>query len=55
VAHMGRFLVSFRGDKRVHVSVPIFVSGGTQLRSSLKHYATSQKVAGSSPDEVDFF
>jgi hypothetical protein len=31
-----------------------FSVGGTQ-RSWLKHYATSRKVAGSSPDEVDFF
>jgi hypothetical protein len=28
--------------------------GGTQWRSWLRHYATSQKVARSSPDEVDF-
>jgi hypothetical protein len=28
---------------------------GTRQRSSLRHYATSRKVAGSSPDEVDFF
>jgi hypothetical protein len=26
----------------------------TRKRSWLRHYATSQKVAGSSPDEVDF-
>jgi hypothetical protein len=29
--------------------------GGTRKRSWLRHYATSRKVAGSSPDEVDFF
>jgi hypothetical protein len=29
-------------------------SGGTRLRSWLRHYAKSRKVAGSSPDEVDF-
>jgi hypothetical protein len=29
--------------------------GGTRYRSWLRHYATSRKVAGSSPDEVDFF
>jgi hypothetical protein len=29
--------------------------GGTLQRSWLRHYATSRKVAGSSPDEVDFF
>jgi hypothetical protein len=28
---------------------------GTQWRSWLRHYATSRKVAGSSPDDVDFF
>jgi hypothetical protein len=27
----------------------------TRQRSWLRHYATSRKVAGSSPDEVDFF
>jgi hypothetical protein len=27
----------------------------TWQRSSLRHYDTSRKVAGSSPDEVDFF
>jgi hypothetical protein len=27
----------------------------TRYRSWLRHYATSRKVAGSSPDEVDFF
>jgi hypothetical protein len=27
-------------------------SGGTQQRSWLRHYATSQKVMGSIPDEV---
>jgi hypothetical protein len=27
----------------------------TQQRSWLRHYATIQNVAGSSPDEVDFF
>jgi hypothetical protein len=30
-------------------------SGGTRERSWLRHHATSRKVAGSSPDEVDFF
>jgi hypothetical protein len=29
--------------------------GVTQQRSWLRHYATSRKVAGSNPDEVDFF
>jgi hypothetical protein len=29
--------------------------GATRWRSWLRHYATSQKVVGSSPDEVDFF
>jgi hypothetical protein len=29
-------------------------AGGTRQRSWLRHYATSQKVPGSSPDEVDF-
>jgi hypothetical protein len=29
--------------------------GDTQWRSWLRHYATSRKVTGSSPDEVDFF
>jgi hypothetical protein len=29
--------------------------GGTRQRSWLMHYATSWNVAGSSPDEVDFF
>jgi hypothetical protein len=28
---------------------------GTRYRSCLRHYAISRKVAGSSPDEVDFF
>jgi hypothetical protein len=28
---------------------------GTRQHSWLRHYATSQKVMGSSPDEVDFF
>jgi hypothetical protein len=28
---------------------------GTQQRSWLRHYATSRKVASSSPDGVDFF
>jgi hypothetical protein len=28
---------------------------GSVVRSSLRHHATSRKVAGSSPDEVDFF
>jgi hypothetical protein len=28
---------------------------GTRERSSLRHYPISRKVAGSSPDEVDFF
>jgi hypothetical protein len=32
---------------------PIY--GGTLYRSWLRHYATSRKVVGSSPDEVDFF
>jgi hypothetical protein len=27
----------------------------TRYRSRLRHYATSRKVAGSNPDEVDFF
>jgi hypothetical protein len=31
------------------------VRGGTRQRSWLRHYATSRKVAGSKPDEVDFF
>jgi hypothetical protein len=35
--------------------VVLLKSGGTRLRSWLRHYATSRKVAGSSPDEVDFF
>jgi hypothetical protein len=30
-------------------------SEGTRYRSWLRHYATSRKVAGSSPDDVDFF
>jgi hypothetical protein len=30
-------------------------NGGTRKRSWLRHYATSRKVVGSSPDEVDFF
>jgi hypothetical protein len=29
--------------------------GDTRWRSSLRHYATSRKVAGLSTDEVDFF
>jgi hypothetical protein len=29
--------------------------GGTQWHSWLRNYATSQKVTGSSPNEVDFF
>jgi hypothetical protein len=29
--------------------------GGTRWSSWLRHYATSQKVASSSSDEVDFF
>jgi hypothetical protein len=29
--------------------------GGMRYRSWLKHYATSLKAAGSSPDEEDFF
>jgi hypothetical protein len=29
--------------------------GGMQWRSWLRHYATSRKVAGSSPEEVGFF
>jgi hypothetical protein len=33
----------------------IYAYGGTWLRSWLRHYATSRKVACSSPDEVDFF
>jgi hypothetical protein len=28
---------------------------GTRWHSWLRHYATSRKVTGSSPDEVDFF
>jgi hypothetical protein len=28
---------------------------GTRKRSWLRHYATNRKVAGSSPDEMDFF
>jgi hypothetical protein len=28
---------------------------GMRERSWLRHYATSRKVAGSSPDEVDYF
>jgi hypothetical protein len=28
---------------------------GSVVRSSFRHYATSPKVAGSSPDDVDFF
>jgi hypothetical protein len=31
------------------------VTGGTRQRSWLGHYVTSRKVAGSSPEEVDFF
>jgi hypothetical protein len=30
-------------------------AGGAQWRSWLRHYATSRKIAGSSPDEVDFY
>jgi hypothetical protein len=30
------------------------ILGGTQYLNWLRHYATSQKVAGSSPDEMDF-
>jgi hypothetical protein len=29
--------------------------GGTRYCSWLRHYATSRKVAGSSPDDLDFF
>jgi hypothetical protein len=32
-----------------------FVYRGTRYRTWLRHYATSRKVAGLSPDEVDFF
>jgi hypothetical protein len=32
----------------------IYCHGGTWLRSWLRHYATSRKVAGSITDEVDF-
>jgi hypothetical protein len=31
------------------------IKGGTRWYSWLRHYATSRKVAGSSPDEMDFF
>jgi hypothetical protein len=33
----------------------ITIIWGTRYHSWLRHYATSRKVAGSSPDEVDFF
>jgi hypothetical protein len=33
----------------------VLETGGTRERSWLRHYATSRKVAGSSPDEVNFF
>jgi hypothetical protein len=29
--------------------------GGTRLHNWLRHYVTSWKIAGSSPDDVDFF
>jgi hypothetical protein len=32
-----------------------FTFGSTRYRSWLRHYVTNRKVAGSSPDEVDFF
>jgi hypothetical protein len=34
---------------------PFLTSWGTRYRSWLRQYATSRKVAGSSPDEMDFF
>jgi hypothetical protein len=34
---------------------PNIEPGGKRLRSWLRHSATSRKVAGSSPDGVDFF
>jgi hypothetical protein len=35
---------------------PLYNHNRENLKSnSLRHYATSRKVAGSSPDEVDFF
>jgi hypothetical protein len=52
-------LVEHLGIKLVR-KVTVFVTyhyetGGTRQRSWLRHYATSRNVAGSSPDEVDFF
>jgi hypothetical protein len=32
----------------------VLVMGGTRWRSWLRHYATSRKVSGPSPDEVNF-
>jgi hypothetical protein len=39
----------------LHLRYVRFYSGGARQRSWLRHYATSRNVAGSSPDEVDFF
>jgi hypothetical protein len=42
----------------VHTYVPCdlqYVTGLIQKRGWLRHYATSRKIVGSSPDEVDFF
>jgi hypothetical protein len=41
--------------KRERWNLSMCIRGGTRQRSWLRHYATSRKVAGSSPDEVDFF
>jgi hypothetical protein len=46
-------VILFPGGYRI---VKLFVlTWGTPWHSWLRHYATSRKVAGSSPDEVDFF
>jgi hypothetical protein len=44
-------------DVQIHIffNSALVGGGGTRKRSWLRHYATSWKVAGLSPDEVDSF
>ena len=41
--------------RNLNVCIKLNAYKGTRYRSWLRHNATSRKVAGSNPDEVDFF
>jgi hypothetical protein len=50
-----RYCSGARDFKFIFIFIHIIENMCTRWRSLLRHYATSRKVASSSPDEVDFF